>query len=52
MDALSPADEWTLELPADVNPCLRTISSSDVEQFGLPEIEDVVLVLEYDATPS
>jgi len=49
--ALSPVDEWTVELPLADNPCLRGVSGTDVEQYGLAEIQDVVLALEYETTP-
>jgi hypothetical protein len=49
--ALSPVDEWTVELPLSDNACLRSVSGTDVEQYGLAEIEDVVLALEYQTTP-
>jgi hypothetical protein len=49
--ALSPVDEWTVELPLSDNPFLRSVSGTDVEQYGFCEIEDVVLTLEYESTP-
>lgn len=49
--ALSPADEWTIEFPLSDNPCLRSVSGTDIEQYGLAEIQDVVLGLEYEAMP-
>jgi hypothetical protein len=49
--ALSPVDEWTLELSFSDNRCLRSVSATDAEQYGLGEIEDVVLALEYETTP-
>lgn len=49
--ALSPVDEWTVEVPLADNACLRSVSAMDVEQYGLAEIQDVVLALEYETTP-
>lgn len=49
--ALSPVDKWTVELPLFDNPCLRSVSATDVEQYDLAEIQDAVLVLEYETTP-
>ena len=49
--ALSPVDEWTVELPLSDNAFLRSVSATDVEQYGLAEIQDVVLALEYETTP-
>lgn len=49
--ALSPADEWTVELSLSDNACLRSVGASDVEQCSLAEIHDVVLGLEYETTP-
>jgi hypothetical protein len=48
--ALSPVDEWTLELQLPDNPFLRSVSVTDVEQYDLAEIEDAVLALEYETT--
>jgi hypothetical protein len=45
---LSPVNNFTVEFPMIDNPFLRTVGASDVEQFGLEEIEDVVLLLEYE----
>jgi hypothetical protein len=47
--ALSPADEWTVELPLSDNAFLRSVGTTDTEQCSLAEIQDVVLGLEYDA---
>jgi hypothetical protein len=49
--ALSPADEWTVELPLSDNACLRSVSATDVEQYSLAEIQDVVLGLDYETMP-
>ena len=49
--ALSPVDEWTVELPLADNACLRSVGAADAEQYGLAEIQDVVLALEYETTP-
>jgi hypothetical protein len=49
--ALSPVDEWTVELPLADNACLRSVGATDAEQYGLAEIQDVVLALEYETTP-
>jgi hypothetical protein len=49
--ALSPIDEWTVEFPLSDNPCLRSVGTTDAEQYGLAEIQDVVLALEYETTP-
>jgi hypothetical protein len=48
---LSPVDEWTVELPLFDNACLRSVSATDVEQYSLAEIQDVVLGLEYEMVP-
>jgi hypothetical protein len=45
---LSPVNQWAVEFPLANNSCLRSVSSTDVEQIGLEEIDDVVLVLEYE----
>ena len=50
--ALSPVDEWTIELPLADNPFLRSVSATDVEQYDLAQIQDVVLALEYETTPA
>jgi PKD repeat protein len=49
--AMSPVDQWMLELPASANPFLRSVSATDVEQYDLSEIQDAVLVVEYETTP-
>jgi hypothetical protein len=50
--ALSPADEWTIEIPlSDDNAFLRSVSATDVKQIDLSEIRDVILSLEYETTP-
>ncbi len=49
--ALSPVDEWTVELPFSDNACLRSVGATDAYQYGLAEIQDVVRVLEYESTP-
>jgi hypothetical protein len=49
--ALSPADEWTVELPLSDNPFLRSVGATDVEQYDLAEIQDAILALEYETTP-
>ena len=38
--ALSPVDEWTVELPLSDNTFLRSVSATDVEQYGFAEIQD------------
>ncbi|HEU4713466.1 MAG TPA: PKD domain-containing protein [Pyrinomonadaceae bacterium] len=48
---LSPVNEWTLEFPLAENPFLGTVGSADTEHFGLAEIQDVVLALEYETMP-
>ena len=48
--ALSPADEWTVEIPLSDNPCLRSVGTTDTEQCSLAEIQDVVLGLEYETS--
>jgi hypothetical protein len=40
-------DTWTLELPIDANPFLRTVDAHDRESANIP-FEDVVLALEYE----
>ncbi|HEV2828390.1 MAG TPA: hypothetical protein VGW76_12380 [Pyrinomonadaceae bacterium] len=47
---LSPVSEWTVEFPLadDANKFLKAVSASDAEEYGFGEIEDVVLVMEYD----
>jgi hypothetical protein len=49
--ALSPLDEWMVEFPLSDNACLRSVAVSDAEQYGLAEIQDVILALEYETTP-
>lgn len=49
--ALSPVDEWSVELPLAENAFLRSVTATDVQQYGLAEIQDVVLALEYETTP-
>jgi len=49
--ALSPVDEWTIELPLSDNPFLRSVGATDVEQYDLSEIQDAILALEYETTP-
>ena len=49
--ALSPVDEWTVELPFADNAFLRSVGATDAEQYNLAEIQDVVLGLEYETTP-
>jgi hypothetical protein len=49
--ALSPVDEWTVELPLSDNAFLRCVSGTDVEQHDLAEIQDVILALEYETIP-
>ncbi len=46
------AGEWTIELPLSDNPFLRSVSATDVEQYDLAEIQDVILALEYETTPA
>jgi Tc toxin complex TcA C-terminal TcB-binding domain/PKD domain/Putative peptidoglycan binding domain len=50
--ALSPADEWTIELPLSDNAFLRSVGTTDAEQYSLAEIQDVVLGFEYETTPA
>jgi hypothetical protein len=47
---ISPADGWILEFsPAD-NPCLRSVSSSDIQQLALGEVQDAILALEFETS--
>ena len=49
--AVSPVDEWTVELPLSDNTFLRSVGATDAgQQYGLAEIEDVILALEYETT--
>jgi hypothetical protein len=48
---LSPAEEWTVELPLSENPFLQSVGVTDIRQYDLAEIQDVVLALEYETTP-
>jgi len=50
-NALSPLDDWTLELRLADNPALRGVDRSDQETFDLGELQDALLVLEYETTP-
>jgi hypothetical protein len=50
--ALSPVDEWTVELPLSDNACLRSVGATDTEQYDVAEVQDVVLALEYETTPA
>jgi hypothetical protein len=46
--SISPVDRWTLELSLEDNEFLRSVSINDNEQVDLDEIEDALLVLEYE----
>jgi hypothetical protein len=46
--ALSPADRWTLELSPDDNPFLRSVTPNDNIQILLDDVEDAILLLEYE----
>jgi peptidoglycan hydrolase-like protein with peptidoglycan-binding domain len=46
--ALSPVDHWTLEVSPDDNPFLRSVTSNDNLQVDLDEVEDAILILEYE----
>lgn len=48
--ALSPVDNWVLELPLADNLCLRSVSPADTEQFDFSEMQDAVLSLEYETS--
>jgi hypothetical protein len=41
-----------MDLPLEANPCLRSVGSSDVEQYALDDLEDAVLILEYETHPA
>lgn len=45
---LSAVDNWTLELPFDDNPFLRSVTSNDNVEMELDDIADAVLMLEYE----
>lgn len=45
---ISPVDRWTLELSLADNPFLRSVTPNDNEQVELGEIDDAVLLLEYE----
>ena len=47
-NVLAPTDRWTLELPMDDNASIVSVSSTDVKQFDLSELTDVVMALEYE----
>lgn len=47
--SVSPVDDWELSLPLDINPCLATVSATDILRHDIREVADVVLVLEYNA---
>lgn len=47
---LSPADTWTLELPANEHPWFATVSPSDVVEMDYSELADAVIALEYEET--
>jgi hypothetical protein len=49
---LSAVNEWTLEFPLAENPFLGIVGTTDSKQFDVAEIQDVVLALEYETTPS
>jgi hypothetical protein len=49
--ALSPVDEWSIELPLSDNVFLRSVAASDREQYDVGAIHDVILALEYETTP-
>ncbi|MFD0008723.1 hypothetical protein ACFVJ4_41035 [Streptomyces sp. NPDC127178] len=48
---ISSADRWVFDLPLADNPCLRTVTSTDTEQLDLADIEDALLLLEFEAAP-
>jgi len=50
--ALSPADRWTLELSLDDNPFLRSVTANDNIQILLDDLEDAILILEYETGSS
>jgi peptidoglycan hydrolase-like protein with peptidoglycan-binding domain len=47
-ETLSPTDRWTFELPMEDNPCLMSVSPTDVKQYDLSELADAALSLEYE----
>ena len=47
---LSPIDRWTFELPMEDNPCLVSVSLTDVKQYDLSELADAALSLEYEVS--
>jgi hypothetical protein len=47
---LSPIDRWTFELPMEDNPCLVSVSPTDVKQYDLSELADAALSLEYNVS--
>jgi hypothetical protein len=49
-ETLSPTDRWTFELPMEDNPCLMSVSPTDVKQYDLSELADAALSLEYDVS--
>lgn len=46
--AIGPGDLWSLELPLADNPSLRTVSRAGAEEASLREIQDAILILEYE----
>ena len=44
---LSPIDRWSLELPLQDNPSLRSVTPADTLQYDLTEVGDAFLALEY-----
>jgi hypothetical protein len=49
---LSPVDRWTLELRPDDNPFLLTVTPNDNLRIDLGELEDAILILEYETDAS
>jgi hypothetical protein len=48
--SLSPVDEWTFVLPLGENPCLRSVTQSDIEHFDAAELADLALTMEYETS--
>ena len=50
--ALSPVDDWVIELPLAQNPWLRAASLNGQKEYDLGDVQDAILALEYEASLS
>ena len=45
---ISPVDRWTLALELSDNPFLQTVTSTDAVQVDLSDLNDIVMIVEYE----